>query len=134
MVLRIQPDGPAPLYEQIVAQIVYGVAAGVTPAGATLPSIREVAKQVLVNPNTVARAYQELERQGVLLSRRGLGMEVAPDAPRRCQELRASLVRTRLGAALREAASSGLAPDQIRQLVDEELRALNHRPRAKEKR
>ncbi|HMP02864.1 MAG TPA: GntR family transcriptional regulator [Gemmatales bacterium] len=133
MILRIQHDGPVPIYEQIVAQVVYRVAAGAAAPGTNIPSIRDTAKQVLVNPNTVARAYQELERQGVVVARRGMGMEVAPDAVARCRELRLDLVRQRLETALREAVASGLSLPDIRRLVDEALVAINHRPRTKEK-
>ena len=52
MLIRIQPDGPVPIYEQISAQIIYGIAAGGLEAGNLIPSVRELAEQLLVHPNT----------------------------------------------------------------------------------
>src|SRR5205807_10639317 len=104
MLFSIQPDGPVPIYEQIVAQVIYGVAAGTLEAGSFVPSVRELAEQLLVHPNTVARAFLELERAGVVTPRRGRGMEVAADAPKQCRALRKELVRASIRQALREAA------------------------------
>jgi GntR family transcriptional regulator len=134
MFFSIHPEGPVPIYEQIVAQVIYGVASGTLEAGTFIPSVRELAEQLLVHPNTVARAFQELERAGVVTPRRGRGMEVAADAPRACQALRDDLVRGRIRQALREAAGSALGPDDIRRIVDEELAAVNGKRRAKDKR
>ncbi len=93
MLFSIQPDGPVPIYEQIVAQVIYGVAAGTLEVGTFIPSVRELAEHLLVHPNTVARAFQELERAGVVTARRGRGMEVAEEAPAACQARRQELVR-----------------------------------------
>src|ERR1700735_877806 len=102
MFLAIQPDGPVPIYEQIVAQVIYGVAAGTLEVGAFIPSVRELAEQLLVHPNTVAPAFQELERAGVVVPRRGRGMEVTEQAPDACKTRRQQLVRERIRQALRE--------------------------------
>ena len=132
MLFDIEPDGPVPIYEQIVSQVIYSVAAGALGPGLTIPSVRELAERLLVNPNTVARAFQELERAGVVTARRGRGMEVTAEAPALCRGRRQELVRERIRAALREAASSALTPEQIRKIVDEELtRANGKRPREK---
>jgi GntR family transcriptional regulator len=125
MIFDIEPDGPVPIYEQIVAQVIYGVAAGALGPGLTIPSVRELAVRLRVNPNTIARAFQELERKGVVAARRGLGMEVTAEAPSLCRARRQELVRERIRAALREAASSALSPEQIRKIVDEELTRVN---------
>ncbi len=76
MLFTIHPDGAAPIYEQIVAQVIYGVGRRLAGGGGLIPSVRELAQALLVHPNTVARAFQELERAGVVTARRGLGMEV----------------------------------------------------------
>ncbi len=134
MIISIQPDGAVPIYEQIVAQVIYGVAAGTLEVGTLIPSVRELAQQLLVHPNTVARAFQELERAGVVTARRGRGMEVTEDAPTACRTRRQELVRDRIRQALREAAASVLPPDEIRRLVEEELAAVNGARRPREKR
>src|SRR5438309_2138832 len=66
LLLHIQPESPVPIYEQIVAQITFAIASGALEPGAMIPSVRDLAGRVLVHPNTVARAFQELERRGVL--------------------------------------------------------------------
>jgi GntR family transcriptional regulator len=129
MIFSIRPEGPQPIYEQIVAQVIYGVAAGTLEAGTFIPSVRDLAEQLLVHPNTVARAFQELERTGVVTPRRGRGMEVTPEAPKACKSLRNDLVRGRIRQALREAAASALGADDIRIMVEEELAAVNGKRR-----
>ena len=121
MILHIQPDGPVPIYEQIVTQVTFAVAAGTLRPGDAIPSVRELGLQLVVNPNTVMRAYQELERDGVVLSRRGRHMEVTAEAPALCRAKRLEIVRERIQAALHEAVGSGLTALEIRKLVDEEL-------------
>src|SRR5262249_47250354 len=125
MIFSILADGPVPIYEQIVAQVIYGVAAGALEVGGFIPSVRELAEQLMVHPNTVARAYQDLERLGVVTSRRGRGMEVTSQAPSACRAKRKDLVRRRIRDALREATGSALTADEIRNLVEEELVSLN---------
>jgi GntR family transcriptional regulator len=125
VIFRVRPDSPIPIYEQIVAQVTFGIASGGLEVGALIPSVRELAQRLLVHPNTVARAFQELERQGVVTARRGRGMEVTPEAPAACQSMRLEIIRGRVREALREAASSALPPEEVRQLVDEELARAN---------
>jgi GntR family transcriptional regulator len=129
MFFDIHHESPIPIYEQIVSQVVFGVASGALEVGTLLPSVRELAPQILVHPNTVARAYQDLERMGVVVVRRGKGMEVTPQAPELCAARRREIVRDRIREALREAASSALSPDEVRQLVDEEFNRVNGRRR-----
>jgi GntR family transcriptional regulator len=125
MLLDIQPDGPTPIYEQIMRGVVFAVAAGELEQGALIPSVRELAGRLIINPNTVARAYQELERAGVITARRGRGMEVAPEAAALCRSRRQAIVRERIRAALREAVASALPADELRTLVEDELSRAN---------
>jgi GntR family transcriptional regulator len=134
MLFNVQPDSPVPIYEQIVAQVIYGVAAGTLPVGTFIPSVRELAEKLVVHPNTVARAFQELERMGVVSARRGRGMEVTEEAPTGCRARRQDLVRSRIRQALQEAAASVLPPDEIRRLVEEELTRVNGASHRREKR
>jgi GntR family transcriptional regulator len=133
MLFDIQPKSSVPIYEQIVAQITYGIASGGLEVGMLIPSVRELASNLTVHPNTVARAYQELERQGMLTVRRGKGMEVAAAALRLSRNERQEKVRARIREALREAVSSALSPEEIRKLVDEELAHCNGQHRSREK-
>jgi GntR family transcriptional regulator len=125
VIFRLRPDSPIPIYEQIVAQVTFGIASGGLEVGAMIPSVRELAQRLLVHPNTVARAFQELERQGVVAARRGRGMEVTSEAPVACRQMRQEIIRGRVREALREAVSSALPPEEVRQLVEEELARAN---------
>jgi GntR family transcriptional regulator len=133
MLFDLQPDSSVPIYEQIVAQITFAVASGALEAGTLIPSVRELAGQLVINPNTVARAFQELERRGVVAARRGRGMEVTADGPGLCRRQRQEIVRGRIREALREAASSALTAEEIRKLVDDELAHVNGQRRSREK-
>ena len=125
MLFQVRTDSPVPIYEQIVSQIIFAVAAGDLPAGSLIPSVRELAQQLLVHPNTVARAFQELERAGVVAPRRGRGMEVKAEAPARCRQVRREIVRSRIREALREAVASALEPEDVYAMVQEEWGKVN---------
>jgi GntR family transcriptional regulator len=77
MQIHISPDDGVPIYLQIVNQVKYLVASGRLAPGEELPPIRALAEQLLVNPNTVARAYRELEVAGVVTKRRTAGTFVS---------------------------------------------------------
>jgi GntR family transcriptional regulator len=125
MLFDVRADSPVPIYEQIVSQVIFGVASGAVAAGELIPSVRELAVRLTVHPNTVARAFQELEREGVLAPKRGRGMEVTAEAADLCRERRRAIVRERIRDALRAAVSSALDPETIRKLVEEELHRAN---------
>ncbi len=129
MLFDIRQDSLVPKYEQIVAQVIFGVASGLLRPGEMLPGVREVALPNVINFNTVAKAYQELERQGVVISRAGRGMEVTPEAPAVCRTRRKEIVQNRIREALREAVHSALTPDEVRRLVDDELARANGKRR-----
>ena len=76
--LRITPGSTAPIYQQIVSQIRHTIALGLVAEGAALPSVRSLAEQLLINPNTVAKAYSDLSKDGLIESQPGRGMTVAP--------------------------------------------------------
>ena len=77
MQIHISPHDGVPIYRQIVNQVKYLVASARLKPGDELPPIRRLAEDLLINPNTVARAYRDLEAAGVLLSRRGSGTQVS---------------------------------------------------------
>jgi GntR family transcriptional regulator len=121
----IKPDSPIPIYEQIVAQVIFDVAAGSLPVGELIPSVRDLASRLAVHPNTVARAFSELDSKGVVTARRGRGMEVTAEAPTLCRKARQQIVRGRIREALLDAMSSALTAEEVRRLVDEELATVN---------
>jgi GntR family transcriptional regulator len=111
-------DG-TPMYQQVIDQITAKVTLGDWPPGTALPSIRELASASQVSVITVKRAYQELERSGVIVTQHGKGSFVAEsqEAPRAL--LRAEL-RQHLDALLACADRLGLSRDEIKQLLDDE--------------
>ncbi len=120
MNIRVRPDSQVPIYEQIMSQFVFAIAAGDVQPGERILSVRELAAELVVNPNTVVRAYQELERDGMITSKRGMGMEVAADALTICAERRQRIVLTRLREALLEASSAGMSLVEVTTLISNE--------------
>ena len=101
------------IYDQVVRQIKFAVAGEVLKEGELVPSVRELARELAINPNTVARAYRQLQDDGVLTSVRGTGLAVASGAGQRCSEERVELIRTRLEQVFAEAQQSRLDPQQV---------------------
>lgn len=123
MFLRIDAHNGLAVYDQIVRQVKFAVADGTLSAGEMVPSVRELAKELAVNPNTVARAYRQLQDEGVLTQLRGTGLAVESGAKRGCQADRKRLIRERLNDVLVEAHISGLTDDEIQELFAAELSA-----------
>lgn len=115
--LQIATGSSVPIYRQIVDQIRCAVAAGQIAVGDKLPSVRAVAERLVVNPNTVAKAYNDLVRDGVIESRHGLGVFVAR---RRAIYTKAERVR-RLDAALDTFLSEALVLDFNNEEIQEAL-------------
>ncbi len=109
------------IYDQVVRQMKFAVAAGVLKEGELVPSVRELARELTINPNTVARAYRQLQDEGVLNSVRGTGLAVAAGAERRCRQERVDLIRARLEQVFAEARQSRIEPDRLRAMVEEQL-------------
>ena len=79
MILALNSHSGVPIYRQIQDQVRYGIASGQLKAGEQLPTVRALAVELSVNPNTVIKAYTELEREGVITSEQGTGTFVAPE-------------------------------------------------------
>lgn len=125
MIIRVDSQNGVPVYEQIVRQVMFAIADGVVAPGDLLPSVRELARELAINPNTVARAYRDLQSQGVVEFASGIGLAVKSGARRDCQTQRRQLLQHRIGLALEEAYQSGLDSDAIRRLVDTEIARLD---------
>lgn len=124
MLLHVDVRNGLAVYDQIARQVKFAVAEGVLRSGELVPSVRELARELAINPNTVARAYRQLQDDGVLETVRGTGLSVTTAARRQCQAERAKLIRARLRLVLQEAQHSGLEADQIADLVETELTAI----------
>ncbi|MGO8697516.1 MAG: GntR family transcriptional regulator [Limisphaerales bacterium] len=103
MQIRIASDDGVPIYLQIVNQVKHLVAAGRLVPGNEIPSIRALAEQLTVNPNTVARAYLELERSGIVTKRNGTGTFVADVRTPMLQREKIKILAKRVDALLTEA-------------------------------
>ena len=122
MQLNIEPNNGMPIFEQVTRQIKFAVAEGTLVPGQLLPSVRVLAKKLAVNPNTIQRAYQELQSEEVLESLRGRGIAVCAGAKRRCVTDRQSLLGQRLTAVVEEAIRGGLEPDRLREMFDKAIK------------
>ena len=123
MFLHIETDNDLAVYDQIVRQIKFAVADGTLSAGEMVSSVRELAKELAINPNTVARAYRQLQDDGVLAQVRGTGLIVESGAKRVCVAERKRLIRARLHDVLLEAHQSGLDEAQIQEFFLSEMQA-----------
>jgi len=116
---RVDPGAHVPPSVQIVEAILDRLAAGRFAPGDRLPSVRSLAVDVLVNPNTVGKAYAELERLGVVEGRNGSGVYVTDVGPARATELRRAATLAELADAVRRARRAGHGADVIGAVVQE---------------
>lgn len=130
MQFDIDPRSPVTPSEQLADQVRFAVAAGRLLAGDRLPSVRDIAKGARLNPNTVSRAWRELELSGLLESRRGSGMFVTPAGPKIAAAFRTSMVAERLGRAVGDALAAGLDQEEVMELAQSACAAwpLNTQP------
>lgn len=131
MLVHVDVRNGLAVYDQIVRQFKFAVADGAVRAGELVPSVRELARELAINPNTVARAYRRLQDDGVLEAVRGTGLAVSSSANRHCRAERTRLIRARIRLVLEEALRSGLNPPDIEGLLRDELAAAQ---RSKHKR
>ncbi len=113
----ISPAAPGTLYQQIVDGLRREVSEGRLKPGTTLPSFRTLAEDLLVSVITVKRAYEELEREGIIYRRQGLGTFVADHGFARSREAKLTTARELFRQAAREAAEAGLKPAEITELA-----------------
>ena len=109
LIVDLDPRDARPLYLQIMEDVRRALVVGTLRAEEPLPSVRELASQLVVNPRTVLQAYRELEREGVIYVRRGQGTFVAPSV----RPDRSGLARDVAKRALREARRNGLGVDEF---------------------
>jgi GntR family transcriptional regulator len=121
MEFRIEPTSRTPLYRQLGEQIREAIATGRLASDEKLPSVRELSRTLVVNPNTVARVYTELEREGVLLTRPGLGVFVARPRNELTKRARRDRLTRSLDALLTEAVHLGFSADEVTALLAERM-------------
>jgi len=124
--LQIDPHSGVPVYRQMMDQVKYYVASGSLRPGDLLPSIRELAQELSVNPTTVVKAYGELEHEGVIEMRHGKGAFVAEEASGMSDAERTKALARLARQLAVEAAQMGASPDLVLRIVQEELEAIRH--------
>jgi GntR family transcriptional regulator len=129
MQLRISNTDGTPIYQQIVAQVRQLIASGRLQPGEELVPIRTLAEQLTINPNTVARAYLELERTGVVTKRHGSGTYVSEEASTVSQREKLKMIRQRVDALVVEAVHLNLDLDVLVEMVEERHRTLHPQTR-----
>jgi GntR family transcriptional regulator len=122
--LRPNPASGVPIYLQLKEQIRHACETGALKPGDALPGIRALAESMVINPNTVARVYRELEQEGLLELRHGVGAFVASRGTTRWTAARTGQMKAAQKAAksfVAELRRRGIEPDEIRRLVEAEL-------------
>lgn len=113
----ISPAADGALYQQIVDRLKREVSEGRLKPGAALPSFRQLAEDLLVSVITVKRAYEELEREGIIFRRQGLGTFVAEQGLDRSREAKLAAAKELLRSGMREAAEAGLKPAEVLEIA-----------------
>jgi GntR family transcriptional regulator len=119
----INIDSPIAVFVQIENQIQFAIASKRLKPGDALPSVREMATMLDVNPNTVTKAYRDLEIMHLVHTRRGVGVTVAEKATAVCNEKTVGMVNNHLIDAVAECTSAGLSAAEIRRIVSETIEA-----------
>jgi GntR family transcriptional regulator len=120
----ISPAAGGTLYQQIVDRLKREVSEGRLKPGAALPSFRQLAEDLLVSVITVKRAYEELERDGIIFRRQGLGTFVAEQGHDRSRETKLAAARDLLREGFREAGEAGLSTNELADLAREILKEI----------
>lgn len=121
MLFRIHPDSGVPIYLQLVQQVMHAIETGALRPGEQLPAIRSLAEEVVTNPNTVAKAYRELEYKGVIELRQGLGAFVRADSSSAGQADAMKQAHRVVGAAVTTMRKLGLSEASMRRVFEAEL-------------
>jgi len=119
----VETTSATPIYAQLLAQVKRAIAAGVLQPGEALPSLRELAAQLRVNPMTVARAYRELEQQGVITTEHGRGSFISAAATNVTASYRREALLAAITRMLAEVSGLDATPEELQALLAEQLRA-----------
>ena len=125
VVIRIDPASAEPLFEQVVFAVKQAVARGTAAAGDKLPSVRELARDLAINPNTVVRAYDVLERDGVIVRRQGAGCFLTGKGSELGTPERRHKLRDLMRRAATEGFHLGFTAADIRRALDDSLDELH---------
>jgi GntR family transcriptional regulator len=122
ILFRLNPSSGVPIYLQLMEQIKHGIETGALRAGDQLPTIRKLSEDLVMNPNTVVRAYRELQHEGIIELRHGSGAYISELVAGRTRVTRKA--QTIVQSALERLMSLGLTEDEARRLFENELALL----------
>jgi GntR family transcriptional regulator len=122
--IEVDPRSGVPIYIQIVDQVRHAVGIGGLRPGERLPTVRRLAEDLAVAPNTIVKAYNELQRMGLVESRPGVGTVVAASVEEVAREQRVEEVFGRLRALVRDAAALGISEDELWASLDSEYERI----------
>jgi GntR family transcriptional regulator len=125
MLFRPNPSSGVPIYLQLMEQVKHSIETGALRPGEQLPGIRPLAEELVINPNTVAKAYRELEHEGVLELRHGAGAFVSGQAREKKLTDRLRAGQTIVAAAVARLHARGVTDEEIRRLFEAELAGLS---------
>src|SRR5262245_47140660 len=125
MLFRPNPSSGVPIYLQLMEQVKHSIDTGALRPGEQLPGIRPLAEELVINPNTVAKAYRELEHEGVIELRQGSGAFVSatPRGKKVTDKIRAG--QALVAATIEQLRARGVSDEEIRRLFEAELAGLN---------
>src|SRR5262245_59382176 len=121
MLFQIDSASRSPIYRQLAQQIREAVARGRMAPEERLPSVRDLSRQLVINPNTVARVYTELEREGVLNTRPGLGVFIAQPRNDLTKKARKDRITALVDPLLTEAVHLGFSAEEVQALVSQRM-------------
>ena len=124
MLFRPNPSSGVPIYLQLMEQVKHSVETGALRPGEQLPGIRPLAEELVINPNTVAKAYRELEHEGVIELRQGAGAFVAANANARQTTDRLRAGQAEVATAIGRLRARGATDEEIRRMFEAELAGL----------
>ena len=124
MLFRTNPSLGVPIYLQLMEQVKHAVETGALRPGDQLPGIRPLAEELVINPNTVAKAYRELEHEGVVELRHGAGAFIAASAKGKKLADKVRLAQPIVTTAIEKLRAKGLSDEEIRRLFEAELAGL----------
>jgi GntR family transcriptional regulator len=115
--IEIDPTLSQPIFEQVTMQIKFAIAAGTVRAEEMIPSVRDLSKQLAINPNTVTRAYRQLQDEGLISLLRGIGLVVNEGAEETCRRQRKEFFQQKFQSFLDEAVRSRLSNEELREIM-----------------
>ncbi len=118
MIFRLNPNSGLPIYLQIMEQVKHAVENGVLRPGDQLPGLRKLAETMVMNPNTVAKAYRELEHEGIIELRQGAGAFVSENLNTKMVTDRMQTARPIVEKAVERLLALGLSEEEIRRLIE----------------